>query len=234
VAPEIADALRTQLDALARDNASLAARLADESRRAARLERELEAAAVAQDARLGQLADAYERLVSVLESEMANKEIALGELQGRLSVRIVDRVLFPSGEAALTPEGRRVLDKLGAAVAALDDQAIVVEGHTDDVPIGAALQSRFPSNWELSTARATAVVKHLARLLPPERLRAAGRADTAPLASNATEEGRRQNRRIEITLRPREAEGGAGQPPGTAGRGVAAAPGTAARAADPQ
>jgi chemotaxis protein MotB len=79
-----------------------------------------------------------------------------------------------------------------------------VEGHTDDVPIGPELRARFPSNWELSTARATEVVKRLigGGHLPAARLRAAGRADSAPVADNDTDAGRRQNRRIEIILLP--------------------------------
>jgi chemotaxis protein MotB len=176
------------------------------------LERQLAVVTAAREARVAEVADAYERLVSMLESEIAQKEIALGRIRGQLSVRIVDRVLFPSGQAALTPDGRRVLDKVGEALAAVDDQAIVVEGHTDDVPIGPPLRSRFASNWELSTARATEVVKHLIGQIPPQRLRAVGRADTEPVASNVSEEGRRQNRRIDIILLPPEPEADSGAP----------------------
>jgi chemotaxis protein MotB len=89
-------------------------------------------------------------------------------------------------------------------LAAVPDSRILVEGHTDNVPIGPALQARFPSNWELSTARAAEVVKRLIQQahMAPTRLRVAGRADTEPVASNDTEDGRRRNRRIEIILLP--------------------------------
>jgi chemotaxis protein MotB len=116
----------------------------------------------------------------------------------------VDRVLFPSGQAELTTDGVRVIDKVGAALAALADRRILVVGHTDDVPIGAELRARFPSNWELSTARATTVVKRFIdhAHIEASRLDATGRADTEPVSPNATDEGRRLNRRIEIILLP--------------------------------
>ncbi|MCI0545796.1 MAG: OmpA family protein [Candidatus Rokubacteria bacterium] len=95
------------------------------------------------------------------------------------------------------------MDKVSEVLAGAGDQRILIEGHTDSVPIGPELRDRFASNWELSTARATEVVKYLAgHRLPGEILTAAGRADTAPVASNQTEAGRRQNRRIEIVLLP--------------------------------
>jgi chemotaxis protein MotB len=80
----------------------------------------------------------------------------------------------------------------------------VVEGHTDNVSVGSALKNRFPSNWELATARAAAVVRflHEAAGLEPERLSATGYSYFKPIASNDTEEGRSQNRRIEVILVP--------------------------------
>jgi len=84
------------------------------------------------------------------------------------------------------------------------DTRVLIEGHTDNVPIGLDLRTRFPSNWELSTAQATEVVRRLIQhgYIPPGQLQPAGRADTEPVASNDTEEGRRRNRRIEIILLP--------------------------------
>ncbi|TSE28968.1 Motility protein B [Tepidimonas thermarum] len=117
-----------------------------------------------------------------------------------VSFRIPSEVLFASGEATLTPAGQAVIDRLLPAFNRAPDYTIVVEGHTDNVPIQTA---RFPSNWELSAARASSVVRHLeARGLNPTRLRATGLADTHPLASNDTPEGRALNRRVEITLEP--------------------------------
>jgi chemotaxis protein MotB len=117
-----------------------------------------------------------------------------------VSIRIPSEVLFASGEAGLTPAGQAVIDRLLPAFNRLPDYTVVVEGHTDNVPIQTA---RFPSNWELSAARASSVVRHLeARGLNPTRLRATGYADTRPLAPNDTPQGRALNRRVEITLEP--------------------------------
>ncbi|TSE33649.1 OmpA family protein [Tepidimonas charontis] len=117
-----------------------------------------------------------------------------------VSFRIPSEVLFASGEAELTPAGRAVIDRLLPAFNQAPDFTISVEGHTDNVPIATA---RFPSNWELSAARAGSVVRHLeARGLNPTRLRATGYADTRPIAPNDTPQNRALNRRVDITLEP--------------------------------
>jgi chemotaxis protein MotB len=86
------------------------------------------------------------------------------------------------------------------------DQIVLVEGHTDNMPLGPSLKARFPSNWELSVARAAAVARFLQEegLLQPQRLSARGYSYYRPVASNKTIAGRRQNRRIEIILSPSE------------------------------
>ncbi|MGQ9725083.1 MAG: OmpA family protein [Tepidimonas sp.] len=117
-----------------------------------------------------------------------------------VSFRIPSEVLFASGEAVLTPAGQAIIDRLLPAFNRVPDYTIVVEGHTDNIPIQTA---RFPSNWELAAARASSVVRQLeARGLNPTRLRATSYADTRPLASNDTPQGRALNRRVEITLEP--------------------------------
>jgi chemotaxis protein MotB len=118
--------------------------------------------------------------------------------QGVVRFRISSEVLFASGDASLTPAGRLVIDRLLPAFNQAPDHTIVVEGHSDNVPIAT---ERFPSNWELSASRAGAVVRHLeTRGLNPTRLRASGLAETRPMASNATPEGRSQNRRVELVM----------------------------------
>jgi chemotaxis protein MotB len=104
----------------------------------------------------------------------------------------------------IKPKGQEVLLKLADTFKDNEDQNIVVEGHTDDVQIGSALLDRFPTNWELSTARATAVVRFLQEKgnIAPQRLTASGFSFYQPVASNETPEGRKQNRRIEIILVP--------------------------------
>ena len=120
--------------------------------------------------------------------------------QGRegVTLRIDTSLLFPSGQAVLTPQGRGVIESLMDVLARFDGQ-ISVEGHTDSVPISTA---RFPSNWELSSARAIAVVRHLERQgFNISRMRAVGYADTQPMEPNATADGRAANRRVELLLR---------------------------------
>jgi chemotaxis protein MotB len=116
-----------------------------------------------------------------------------------LVVSIVsDQVLFDPGSATLRTDGRGVLDGLAGALLALPNP-IAIEGHTDDVPISNA---RFPSNWELSTARATSVLQHLigAYGFPADRLTAAGYGEQRPIADNASPAGRDQNRRVDIAV----------------------------------
>ena len=97
-----------------------------------------------------------------------------------------------------------MLEKVGRVLQSVPDRRIQIEGHTDNREIGPVLKQSFASNWELSTARATEVVKYFLThsRLPAERLLAVGRADSVPVATNTTEEGRQQNRRIEILLLP--------------------------------
>ncbi len=136
-------------------------------------------------------------------------------LAGRKDIRIVgDRfifqseVLFPSGQAEMTPEGLVALDQLASAIVELDKQipaevgwALQVEGHTDSRPIATP---QFPSNWELSSARALSVVRYLVtRGVKPERLVAAGYGEFQPLEKGETPEVLRRNRRIELKLTDR-------------------------------
>lgn len=207
--------LGDRVAALTADNAALASTLADERERAAELERALAERTAAEDAAVHELERAYDELVAGLREELTEKDVALRRARDGVAVSIGERVLFPSGQAALTTGGRAVIEKV-AEVLATTAGRIVVEGHTDDVPIGPELRARFSSNWELSTARATEVVRELvSRGVPRVALEAVGRADTRPVASNDTEAGRRRNRRIEIIL------SGPTEPPTDAERGGA-------------
>ena len=113
-------------------------------------------------------------------------------------------VLFGSGSTTLTDSGREMLLKVGAKLKDTSYQTVVA-GFTDDVPIGGALAQKYPSNWELAGARAARVVRLLeAGGVPNERLVSVSFGENQPVASNDSEEGRAQNRRIEIRLRPVE------------------------------
>jgi chemotaxis protein MotB len=160
----------------------------------------------AKEAEIAKMKSSYEELVGGLKSELEAGQVTITQLKGRLSVNMVDKVLFNSGEAQLKKEGQQVIDSVGEVLKKLKDKSIRIEGYTDNVPISSVLQSKYPSNWELSTARATAVVRYLQDKvgIAPDRLIAAGYGETHPLADNKTPEGRQQNRRIEIVLVPDE------------------------------
>jgi len=156
----------------------------------------------ARNAEVQQLRDTYDGLVSDLQSEVASGRVQIEQLRDGLNVKLSQAVLFPSGSAELSAEGAEVLGKVAGRLLELPHR-ILVQGHTDDVPIRGSLAQRYPSNWELAGARAARVVRILAeRGVPGERLSAVSLADTQPVASNDTPEGRAANRRIEIRLLP--------------------------------
>jgi chemotaxis protein MotB len=150
------------------------------------------------------LRSTQDELVSELKSEIADKTVQVERIRDQLRVDLVDEVLFDSGEASLKPAGIAVFGKIGAVLAKTTNRRVEVQGHTDDVPITGALAKRFPTNWELSAARATNVVRFLQdqAKLDPRRLTATAHAEFQPKGPNATDAGRRQNRRIEILLIP--------------------------------
>lgn len=111
---------------------------------------------------------------------------------------LTDKTLFAPGQADLRPDEQQILDGVGGAMGAVPLNPVRVEGHTDSLLIHTA---RFPSNWELSTTRATTVLRYFeARGVSPKRLEAAGYADQRPLAANDSESARARNRRVEIVI----------------------------------
>lgn len=145
-------------------------------------------------------------LESEMRTDLESKDVTISKLQGKLTVNILDRVLFDSGEAELKPDGQAVLLKIAAFLAQHPELKIHVIGHTDNVPIRGNARSRFPTNWELSTARALAAVRFLTERagVDPRRLGAVGYGEYRPVADNSTPEGRARNRRIAITILPDE------------------------------
>ena len=185
-------ALIKERDALAqKTNDAEAARLSAEAAKAAEVDK---------------VKKSYEDLAAGLKSEIAAGEIKITQLQGKLTVNLVDRILFDSGKAEVKDAGRKVLDKVGSILNTVADKNIRIEGHTDNKPIVGELLAKYPSNWELSTARATAVARYLQdkAKVDSSRLVAAGYAEFHPVASNDTPESRALNRRIEIVLVPRD------------------------------
>jgi chemotaxis protein MotB len=114
---------------------------------------------------------------------------------------MVNEVLFSEGGWTLSPKGEAALAKIAPTLAGLKGQQIVVEGFTDNEPIGPALKARFPSNLELSSARADNVVRYLvSKGVPSNIISAQGFGDSRPVASNSTAEGRAKNRRVDIVI----------------------------------
>lgn len=174
--------------------------LAEKTATAAEAERQRQLAArlAEEKSALQKRSAEYESLATSLDQEIRAGRIQLTELQGKVTVRMAEKVLFPSGSAVINAEGKQTLQKVAEAFKGVKGRIIRVEGHTDNVPIHT---ERFPSNWELSAARAIAVVRYLQdRGVDPEVLGAAGYAEYQPIASNDTAEGKAQNRRIEISL----------------------------------
>ena len=150
------------------------------------------------------LDDTKKTIETSLKDQIAAQEIEIVEIDDKLKVIFVDKILFDSGSVDINPGGKELLLIMADSLKENKDQNIVVEGHTDDVPLSAALRERFPSNWELSTARAAAVARffQVEGGIQPERLSARGYSFYRPVGSNETKEGRHQNRRIEIILGP--------------------------------
>lgn len=145
----------------------------------------------------------YEQLAASLQEEIKAGKIELSELRGRMVVKMKDKILFSSGSVRINPEGQEALKKVAEALKDVSGKIVRVEGHTDNVPTDP--KGPFPSNWELSTTRALAVVKLLQEQgVPAEKLSAVGYGEYHPIASNKTAKGRSLNRRIEIVLAPEE------------------------------
>ena len=201
---------------LRQEQSQLAATLEQERQRLkaeeadkARLEQER----LAKEEEIKRLTRTQEELSKSLQDEIAKGNITIQQVRDRLTINMVDRVLFDSGQAQVKPAGIKVLKQVADVLKTVTDKQIRIEGHTDNVPISSKLQDRFKTNWELSTARATTVVRYLIDQGGVDRqyLSAVGYADTHPIASNDSEEGRSSNRRIEIVLYPKDLKEIAGQ-----------------------
>ena len=162
-------------------------------------ERKAETRAKALESKTEELQTAYDALVADLRGEVDSRDIRVRQFREKLEINFVDKVLFASGSAEVTPKGRDILSRVGAVLGKVKGKSIYVVGHTDNMPIHSAL---YLSNWELSSARASSVIRQLSEAtgLSPERFTAMGRAFYQPVASNATPEGRQENRRVDIIV----------------------------------
>jgi chemotaxis protein MotB len=142
----------------------------------------------------------YEEVLGRFRSLIDAGRLSVSIVRGRMVINLPQDILFAPGSAELGREGRATLSEIASVLSEFDDRTFQVEGHTDDDPISTA---QFPSNWELSAARALSVVKLLVdRGVSPELVSGAGYGEYQPVATNQTEDGQRLNRRIEIVMLP--------------------------------
>lgn len=201
--------LQTQKRQLEQELSALEARLQEVDR----LKNELEQVRRAREVQEAQLAKIKNEVLAVGEEiefitktleEKFGKSLVVTQHPDRLVLTLLGQVLFESGEAELTPLGLQIMKRVGQVLATFSGKSIQIEGHTDNNPIHGQLQRYFPTNWELSTARATTVLRYLIEQtgMDQKQFSATGYADTRPVQTNETEEGRAQNRRVEIVLYP--------------------------------
>ncbi len=195
---ELLAQLEAKEQALAVENARLAKlkkELEDRSNRVAELEKVI----ADKDAAMSALKDAISRALTDFEG----KGLTVEQRDGKVYVSMENKLLFSSGSWAVGTEGRRAVQQLGGVLADNPDIAVLIEGHTDNVPYKGSGQ--LTGNWDLSTKRATAIVNILRENnnIHPENLTAAGRGEFAPVATNDSATGKAKNRRIEVILTPK-------------------------------
>ena len=195
---ELLAQLEAKEQALSAENARLAKlkkELEDRSNRVA----ELENVIASKDAAMTQLKNAISRALTDFEG----KGLTVEQRDGKVYVSMENKLLFGSGSWAVGTEGRRAVKQLGSVLGDNPDIAVLIEGHTDNVPYKG--NGTLTSNWDLSTKRATSIVNILREntAINAENLTAAGRGEFAPVASNDNAEGKARNRRIEVILTPK-------------------------------
>ena len=186
--------------------------------------REREAKLASRSDELRKLQGTYEGLVADLQQELADGQIEIEQLRHGLRLNLAQDVLFASGSAELSQAGVAVVNKVAGRLKTAPYR-IQVQGHTDPIPIRSKLRDRYPTNWELAAARASQVVRLLAKQgIRPDRLRAVSFGEYRPVAPNETADGRAKNRRIEIRLEPLVEAHGSVAPADPSSAPAAAAP----------
>lgn len=194
--------LLAQLDekekALAKEQARLEQLQKDLAARSKRVD-ELEGIIAAKEAQMNNLREA----ISAALTNFEGKGLTVEMRDGKVYVSMENKLLFESGSWAVNSNGRQAVVQLGNVLAQNPDIAVLIEGHTDNVPYGGS--GPLKDNWDLSTKRATSIVSILTENpgIPKDNLTAAGRGEFAPIAPNTTAEGRAKNRRIEVILTPK-------------------------------
>lgn len=195
---ELLAQLEAKEQALAAENARLEKLKKELEDRANRVT-ELENVIASKDAAMTALKNAISRALTDFEG----KGLTVEQRNGKVYVSMENKLLFNSGSWAVGTDGRRAVQQLGNVLGDNPEIAVLIEGHTDNVPFQGTGQ--LSGNWDLSTKRATAIVNILREnpSINPENLTAAGRGEFAPIATNETLEGKAKNRRIEVILTPK-------------------------------
>ena len=153
---------------------------------------------------------ARESLTKSLQAEIAKGDVSVEQVGDKVTISLndlVNQLEYEPGEAQIKPTGITILKQISEYLKQDTDNEILVEGHTDNQPIGPTLVKHYPTNQELSEARASLIVRYFVEAgIDPGALTAIGYADTRPISNNAREEGRKRNRRIEIVLTPRQVD----------------------------
>jgi len=197
--------LQSKSDTLSQSIFELRRKVADLEEENTKLKSENASLAKAREEQVKKVSSTYEDLLEKMKSEISQGQVTISELKGRLTVNMVDSILFDSGKAEVKKGGLEILGKVVSILKGVSDKSIRIEGHTDDVQISRALAQRYPTNWELSAARAINVTRFLQdQGIDPANLSAVAYGEWKPVATNDTAEGRAKNRRIEIVLVPKE------------------------------
>ena len=193
--------LKAKSDILSKNISELRQQVAELKVENSRLSDEVAELQKAKEDKVKEVSGTYEQLLANMKNEIAKGQVTISELKGKLTVNMEAAILFDSGKADVKLEGLDILGKMVDTLKNVSDKAIRIEGHTDVVQITGGLTRTFPTNWELSAARAINVTKFLQQQgIDPRNLSAAAFAEYKPVADNTTKEGRAKNRRIEITL----------------------------------
>ncbi|MCP2501240.1 MAG: OmpA family protein [Deltaproteobacteria bacterium] len=197
--------LKARSDNLSQTIFDLRRKVADLEAENTKLQAENASLAKAREEQVQKVSSTYETMIEKMKSEISKGQITISELKGKLTVNMVDSILFDSGRAEVKKGGLEILGKVVSILKDVKDKSIRIEGHTDDVQISRALAQRYPTNWELSAARAVNVARFLQdQGIDPANLSAAAYGEWKPVATNDTAEGKAKNRRIEIILVPKE------------------------------
>jgi chemotaxis protein MotB len=194
------DDLNGKISGLNSQNSQLGQQTAEQQSKLTQSQKQLQQL----QALLNQQKEASEQLKNKMTEALKgfnSNELSVYQKDGKVYVSLSEQLLFPSGSAVVNPKGVDALSKLAAVLNLNSDVSVDIEGHTDSIPI----RGRYQDNWDLSTARANAIVRILVNTykVDPTRVISSGHSYYDPVASNATPEGRAKNRRTDIILSPK-------------------------------